>query len=383
MTDLSLDPASTSLGADPAADAGPRLARRRWLLLAPAALVLPAALPLLWHSTWASVLAMLAIGAIAAAVLWPLARRLEALEGGNGTSGDDASQDGAAGESLAALVHAVLPAWQHHVTLVRAQTEDAVTQLTGSFALVLEQFDQAGIGTARSAQGKGTDTITLLDLCERELQPVVGSLKHVIDGKDAMMGSVRSLASETQGLSELAAEVGKIAAQTNLLAINAAIEAARAGESGRGFAVVAAEVRKLSQSSAETGRRIVGGVEKVCALMDRTLHAAEQSHVQDKEAVLVSGSIVEDVLQHVRTMGDSADSMQSHGTVVRQEVEKLLMAMQFQDRVSQILGAVHDDMRRLQTALETTPLDELPDAQAWMGALRTTYTMADQNHPTH
>jgi methyl-accepting chemotaxis protein len=383
MTDLSLDPASDSLGADPAADAGPRPAQRRWLLLAPVALVLPAALPLLWHSTWASVLAMVAIAAIAAAVLWPLARRLEALEGGNGTaSGDDASQDGAAGESLAALVHAVLPAWQHHVTLVRAQTEDAVTQLTGSFALVLEQFDQAGIGTARSAPGKGKDTITLLDLCERELQPVVGSLKHVIDGKDAMMGSVRSLASETKGLSELAAEVGKIAAQTNLLAINAAIEAARAGESGRGFAVVAAEVRKLSQSSAETGRRIVGGVEKVCALMDRTLHAAEASHVQDKEAVLVSGSIVEDVLQHVRTMGDSADSMQSHGTVVRQEVEKLLMAMQFQDRVSQILGAVQDDMRRMQTALETTPIEDLPDAQAWMDALRTTYTMADQNHPT-
>ena len=38
------------------------------------------------------------------------------------------------------------------------------------------------------------DTISLLDLCERELQPVVGSLKHVIEGKDAMMGSVRSLA---------------------------------------------------------------------------------------------------------------------------------------------------------------------------------------------
>jgi methyl-accepting chemotaxis protein len=202
----------------------------------------------------------------------------------------------------------------------------------------------------------------------------------VIVGKDQMLASIRNLADETKALSAMAAEVSSIAAQTNLLAINAAIEAARAGDSGRGFAVVAAEVRKLSQRSAETGRNIAARVSQVGKIMESTMAVAQASAEQDKLSVSLSGNIVEDVLSHVRKLGGSAESMRTHGLIVRQEVEKLLMAMQFQDRVSQILGGVDADMQKMQTSLESTHPDDLPDARAWLGEFGKTYTMEDQKH---
>ncbi len=346
-----------------------------WLL--PVLLVLLAAWPLWVRSTWLAVLALAAVFALSsAAVWWLLAQR-------QSTPVPDADPQAlAAAQDLANFLQNVLPAWRYQIDLVKSQTEAAVLQLTTSFANVLQHFDQAGIGGG-AARGAGADaTISLLTLCERELQPVVLSLTSVIEGKDVLMNNIRALAEQTLTLQTMSAEVRSIAAQTNLLALNAAIEAARAGQSGRGFAVVAAEVRMLSQRSAETGQRIGERVSHIAAIMQTTLAGAQETTVQDKRAVALSGELVEHVLGHVRKLGDSASAMHTHGMVVRTEVESLLMAMQFQDRVSQILVGLDNNVQRMQDALGGLPDQGLPDAEAWLHEMNQASWMEDQIYRT-
>lgn len=346
-----------------------------WMWVPPL-LVLLGLLPL-WFDGWMVWLSASAIGLLSSTVVWLLVSRAQSA-----SAHAQEPSHGEAGSDLTYLLETVLPAWQHQVATVRVQTEEAVVQLTTGFSKVLKQFDVAGIGGSRQANGSAGNgqTISLLALCERELQPVVGSLTDVIEGKDSMLASIRHLESETSGLRAMAAEVGSIAAQTNLLAINAAIEAARAGDSGRGFAVVAAEVRKLSQRSADTGSLIATRVADVSAIMGKTMVEAEESNEHGKLSVAMSGQIVEDVLKHVRKLGASADAMHSAGMVVRGEVEKLLMAMQFQDRISQMLQTVDDDINRMQDALKHMGQNGIPSAEQWMESLGRTYTMEEQKH---
>lgn len=100
----------------------------------------------------------------------------------------------------------------------------------------------------------------------------VAKIQNVIDKINEQVIKSRSDAQLVQKLSDQAQKIGSIvqtiddiAAQTNLLALNAAIEAARAGEAGKGFAVVADEVRALASRTSNSTQEITNMVQKVQA----------------------------------------------------------------------------------------------------------------------
>ncbi|WP_214703347.1 MULTISPECIES: methyl-accepting chemotaxis protein [unclassified Exiguobacterium] len=101
----------------------------------------------------------------------------------------------------------------------------------------------------------------------RQIDERALSLKsHAVEAKENAISVLQSTranlekamqdAKAVREIATLTNDILDIAAQTNLLSLNASIEAARAGEAGRGFAVVADEIRKLAETSRATVERI-------------------------------------------------------------------------------------------------------------------------------
>ncbi|WP_067729522.1 methyl-accepting chemotaxis protein [Oceanobacillus damuensis] len=146
------------------------------------------------------------------------------------------------------------------------------------------------------------------ELMHNSTQQMV-EIDHVV--KDAVK-KMQGLDTQTQEISKLVSVIEEIAAQTNLLALNAAIEAARAGEHGKGFAVVADEVRKLAEQVSNSITDITGIVSTI---------QQESANVADS----LKGGVteVEKGTEQIQTTGNTLNEIGKSVTRMSQEINEV------------------------------------------------------------
>lgn len=294
-------------------------------------------------------------------------------------------------ENYQQLLKDVLPLWQRQTELAQHQLETSINELVKRFSEIHQRL-QTAVSSSRSTANnmKGeTGLGGVIQFANTELNQITHTLRSAMEQRDEMLNEISGLSKITDELSGMSAEVAGIASQTNLLALNAAIEAARAGEYGRGFAVVADEVRTLSTRSGETGARIGKRIEQVNSALQTTLDRTVDYAAQDSNRLTQSEGSITQVLDQFRRSSEnilqSAHSLEEESSAVQYSVEEVLVNLQFQDRVSQILNHVTNDMQKLlavisdqEKRLRDGEAVDLVNSQQWLGAIQKTYTTLEQ-----
>jgi methyl-accepting chemotaxis protein len=185
---------------------------------------------------------------------------------------------------------------------VAVRTEEQARLIRNSTASVNEMGDL--IESIRKMTGLNKESSDALTVLARQGEKQL----------DETTSSIREVSETTDLIREMIETINDVAAQTNLLAMNAAIEAAHAGSYGKGFSVVADEVRKLAETSSRKARDISVSLRTA---VDRIRNASGRSEATNKIIHGLTGGIGEISGKINATLADMTELATSSQIIIR------------------------------------------------------------------
>jgi len=170
---------------------------------------------------------------------------------------------------------------------------------------------------------------------------------------------IREIVEQSRALQEANKIIATIAANTNLLSMNAAIEAAHAGELGRGFAVVADEIRKLAVNSAAESKKIGIELKQVAETIGRIVHDAavsENAFTEVSRRIDETGKLVLEVSNAVREQKSGAAEVGESLRVMNELSMKVKDGSREMSQGSEVMvneiNALQNSAREIETRME-------------------------------
>lgn len=292
-------------------------------------------------------------------------------------------------EGLDGLNREVLPVWNRQIESARLQSEVAVKNLAKQFGGISHRLNEA-IQASVSFSNDGVSSIGNRDdsatgmISQQELAEMLDTLREAIDVKSVLLDKITELKEQTNVMKDVVSSVKSVSRKTEVLAINASIEARRAGAQGKSFAVVAQEVRKLSEQSEQmvddVGYRIQmleSKMDEVVAQTNMNANGPEDLSEQSNKTM----SLYERFRMLALSLSKSSEILLVESSNIRNEIYDILVALQYQDKTSQILIHVTTDVEALHEHLQKnldTKIFTTINIEAWMDKLYASYTMDEE-----
>jgi len=180
------------------------------------------------------------------------------------------------------------------------------------------------------------NTAELSGAGKKELERLDEGVKESGLSLEQSLRAIRETAGKMGGIHGMVADINKIAAQTNLLSMNAAIEAAHAGTAGEGFAVVAEEIRRLSEQASESSRKIGASLKEIAVGMNNASGLSDSA-----------GKSVQNILARVVDTTNSLESIFLAMSSISSGTEQVNSALSSLGRSSNEVRAIYTDMERV------------------------------------
>ena len=296
-----------------------------------------------------------------------------------------------ADDALTSALQEILPVWKNQIESAVNQSTSAINDLSSQFMSITDNIsvaiDITSSGPSDGERFSGSNCVQQSsDKIKDDLENLKDTLINISKLENSSLENIKSLSVFMDQLTKMAGEVEALAEQTNLLALNAAIEAARAGDQGRGFAVVADEVRNLANQSKGTGENIR---KKICIIGDtveqilkKATHSAESEEAMATQAEAI---IHEVIVQHkltTYTLAESDKLLVNMSQQIQQEVANVIIELQFQDRVSQKLRHIEENIDEAQAVIANSQtLDakgRIKEFSQLPNKLQSSYTMEEE-----
>ncbi|WP_322907445.1 methyl-accepting chemotaxis protein [Paenibacillus sp. SGZ-1009] len=218
-----------------------------------------------------------------------------------------------------------------------AHNNQQLAHITEAIDLVLKRSDETDHFTEKSN--------TILQQLNREMELLLTAVQQ-------SRAHIRALQQHSLHISQITGFIQEIAAQTQLLALNASIESARAGDAGRGFAVVAQEIQKLAHLSANSAAQITSFLSEMTAETIRSADSMEEVNTR-LDAGVEATEQTRQTLEHIW----------KHSADVKQGVQHILQSSQLVSDSSRHISSSVAQISNIATVFSQNSLEAQGTAQ--------------------